>query len=85
MPADGVHAEYAAAEAAGAFLLPIGATGGAARSIAEGLVGSPLLIKGLEARRPSDDELKTLLNEKDPNKLASLTVAILKRIAAGFG
>jgi hypothetical protein len=39
----------------------------------------------LEARRPSDDELKTLLNEKDPNKLASLTVAILKRIAAGFG
>jgi hypothetical protein len=51
-----------AAREVGAFLLPIGATGGAAQEIAEKLIGSDLEATGPKAMRPTDDELKILLS-----------------------
>lgn len=53
--ADGVMEEFEIAREAGVFLLPIGATGGAAAEIARALIGSALA-------RPSDDELRVLLD-----------------------
>lgn len=58
--ADGVLAEYEVARAAGAFILPVGVTGGAARVIAERIKGSDLAAKGADARRPTDAELDAL-------------------------
>ncbi|MFC5568840.1 SIR2 family protein [Lysobacter yangpyeongensis] len=58
--ADGVFEEYELARAAGAYLLPIGATGGAAAEIAKRLHGSPLPSDGPRAQRPSDAMLEAL-------------------------
>lgn len=58
--ADGVLQEFEAAKAAGAFLLPIGAFGGAALTISQGLLGSELPSEGPDARRPTDEELSYL-------------------------
>jgi hypothetical protein len=77
--AEGVLNERIAAEAVGAFLIPIGASGGAAEVIANELIGSALPFKGPNARRPSDADLRKLLDENDPTKLSKLVVAILKR------
>jgi Sir2- and TIR-associating SLOG family/SIR2-like domain len=77
--AKGVFDERTAANAAGSFLLPIGASGGAAKAIATELVGSSLPWRGIEAQRPSDNELHRLLDEKDPDRLAQLVMKILKR------
>ena len=46
VPADGVLEEYAIAKDAGAFLLPIGASGGAAKEIAELLLESDVAFSG---------------------------------------
>ncbi len=41
--------ERAAADRVGAFLLPVGASGGVAKVIAEDLIGSSLPFTGIEA------------------------------------
>lgn len=60
--ADGVMEEFEIAMAAGAYLLPIGATGGAARRIADQLISSPISATGADARRPTDQELAELMD-----------------------
>lgn len=62
VPAPGVAEEYALALESGAFLLPIGGTGGSAREIAEKLIGSDLPSSGEDAVRPTDQELQHLMN-----------------------
>jgi len=59
--ADGVMEEFEIAREAGVFLLPVGATGGAAAEIAQALIGSDPAPKG-QSIRPSDDELRLLLD-----------------------
>lgn len=66
--ADGVLQERELTDASGGFLLPIGATGGAAALIAETLIGSKLATDGTNARRPTDDELESL---RDPSASAA--------------
>lgn len=60
IPADGVEREFEFAKSAGVFLLPIGATGGAAQNICNRLRDSELPSKGTQAVRPTDKELKAL-------------------------
>ena len=80
--ADGVLQEAKLAEAAGAFLLPVGATGGAAKQIADSLVGSPLASAGQNAMRPTDDELRALGDTTaDTGTLISAVAAVLKRVS----
>jgi hypothetical protein len=81
--ADGVENERQAAEAAGAFLLPIGSTGGMAETICRGLIGSDLASEGIGARRPTDAELSALLTPASPAEITSLVVKILARHRAG--
>lgn len=79
--ADGVLEEARLAEAAGAFLLPIGATGGAARQLTEQLIGSRLACDGFGAQRPTDDELRALSDEStSTGDLVDLFGTILKRV-----
>lgn len=79
--ADGVLEEARLAEAAGAFLLPIGATGGAARQIADQMIGSGLASDGFGAQRPTDDELRALSDASTSTAdLVDLVGAILKRV-----
>ena len=79
--ADGVLEEARLAEAAGAFLLPIGATGGAARQLTEQLIGSRLACDGFGAQRPTDDELRALSDEStSTGDLVDLVGTILKRV-----
>lgn len=66
--AAGVLEEFECAKASGAFLIPVGATGGAAQSLSENLKGSPLAHSGPSAVRPTDEELIAL---SDPTLLAS--------------
>lgn len=63
--ADGVMEEFELAREAGAFMLPIGSTGGASAEIARRLIGSPIPTEGREAARPRDEELTLLLDEKN--------------------
>lgn len=78
--ADGVLEEAELAKAAGAFLLPVGATGGAAKQISNSLVGSCLPSSGHAAQRPTDDELRALSDvDVDIEKITLLIDAILKR------
>jgi hypothetical protein len=60
--APGVLEEMEIARDAGARLLPIGATGGAAATISQQLIGSRLPATGLSKRRPTDAALKRLTN-----------------------
>jgi hypothetical protein len=79
--ADGVNAEREVADQKGAFLLPIGATGGASKRIAESLMGISKNPK-VQVRRPSDKELAMLLDErKSSSELVALTTNIVKRVA----
>ena len=78
---EGVLDERAAADRVRAFLLPVGASGGAAKAIAEDLIGSSLPFEGIEARRPSDAELRPLLKEEDPGRISELVVKILRRFS----
>lgn len=80
--ADGVMAEFEAAAAAGAFLLPIGATGGAASKISDALKGSSLSSNGDDAVRPTDAELTTLGDPATtPEMLLKTVEKILNRLA----
>lgn len=77
----GMHEERRAADARGAFLLPIGATGGAAGSIAQSLIGSAVESSGPNARRPTDMELLELLDGGlGAEQIAVIVGRILKRI-----
>jgi hypothetical protein len=82
---EGVLDERAAADQVGAFLLPVGASEGVAKALAQELIGSPLPFKGNEARRPSDAELRGLLEEKNPSILSRMVAKILKRVSAAHG
>lgn len=81
---EGVAAERAAADKVGAFLLPIGASGGTAKVIAGELLGSAVPYRGAQARRPTDAELKALIEVVDPGEAAKLVVAILSRFAGAL-
>lgn len=77
--ADGVFQEFEVAEKRGAFLLPLGATGGSARKIAVSLVGSKLASSGPSRQRPTDEQLATLMDEElSPPELIETAVKILK-------
>jgi hypothetical protein len=81
--ADGVFAEREIAEKNGAFLLPIGATGGAAKRIAQDLVGTDGQAGG-ESRQPSNAELKALLDErKSASEIVELAKLVLQRVTKG--
>lgn len=62
--ADGVLQERDIAIEEGCFLIPIGATGGAAAQIAKELVGSSLPFEGSAAQRPTDAILARLSDKK---------------------
>lgn len=82
--ADGVLQEAELVQAAGGFLLPLGATGGAAQTIADTLKGSPLPSAGPDAVRPTDDELLALSKtDATTEDLIEMTAKILRRISAG--
>jgi len=79
--AEGVMEEAKLAEAAGAFLIPIGATGGAAHRLAKKLVGSKLPCEGPLAVRPTDAELLNLCDASStPQELVSRVEGILRRV-----
>jgi hypothetical protein len=84
--AQGVEQEFEVAKAEGVFLLPIGASGGAAQKISDLLLGSELSSSGLDAVRPTDKELKVLSapvlldNKEGRRKLVSLVFEIIGRI-----
>lgn len=73
--AAGVLEEFSLAKAAGSFLLPVGATGGAAKEIANDLLGSSLSSVGTSAVRPTDEELAQLSDPSNGNE------ALLKQIS----
>lgn len=76
--ADGVLSEFEVGKASGSFLLPIGATGGAAKTIAEKLLTTSPSAK---IRFPSKPELNALLDErKSPSQLVDLALTILRRV-----
>jgi len=77
--ADGVYAEFEAADQAHLFLLPIGATGGASLQIAHRLIGSTYESTGPNARRPSDADLTNLIEEQDPDRIAAKAIALLRQ------
>jgi hypothetical protein len=73
--APGVLEEFEIAKAAGVFLLPLAASGGAAKEISDSLMGSGLLTTGPDAVRPTDQEL-LLLDDRAtdrPTLLAQIT------------
>lgn len=80
--AEGVLEEYEMAKRAGAFVLPVGATGGAAEFIAEQLLGSDIPSSGADAKRPFDKEIRAL-GEKNaaPEQIISVISEILNRVA----
>jgi hypothetical protein len=77
--ADGVRAELEAARVTGAFLLPIGSTGGAARTIAEELIAMPGTSGGGLSRRPSKSDLRALMKKGDPQEIAKKALSVLMR------
>lgn len=82
IPAPGVLEEFSLAEAAGAFLLPVAASGGAAKEIADRLLGSSSACTGANATRPTDAELELLSDPATPRDVLVQSIFdILKRIA----
>lgn len=80
--ADGVMEEFALAQTAGSFILPIGSFGGAAEQIAKKLIGASAPPDGPKASRPKDDELIALSDPSASDKQILATVrAILDRLA----
>ncbi|WP_066548634.1 MULTISPECIES: SIR2 family protein [unclassified Sphingomonas] len=79
--ARGVMEEFEIAREAGVFLLPIGASGGAAAEIAAAILGSKLPAIGPEAVRPTDAELQLLIDESVERKaVLECVAAILERV-----
>lgn len=82
--AEGVLEEYAIARDASAFLLPLGASGGAAKEIAELLIGSEVAFAGPDAARPTDDDLRLLLDPAtERTAVLECVVAIVDRLDRG--
>ena len=81
--ADGVLQEAEVAQAAGCFLLPIGATGGAANVLATRLIESPLSSEGSGAVRATDEELRAL-SDSDTSipTLLEIVGRVLNRLSA---
>lgn len=78
--AEGVREEYLLAKAAGSYLLPIGATGGAAAKIVEELIGSDVPSRGKAAQRPSNEDLKALANaDASHSELIERAVALIRK------
>jgi hypothetical protein len=75
--ADGVFEEADLAAKAGAFLLPIGSTGGAAAIIANDLLGSKVPSAGREAARPTDEELRRL---QEPGEAIGADLKVIEGI-----
>lgn len=74
--ADGVFAEREIAENNGAFLIPIGATGGAAKQIAQDILANPHSGR----RTPTNAELLALMDPtKSPGELTKLVLGIIQR------
>jgi Sir2- and TIR-associating SLOG family/SIR2-like domain len=81
VPAPGVLEEFEIAKAAGAFLLPVAASGGAAKKISDNLMGSGLSATGPDAVRPTDDELLLLGDSAtDRSTLVRRIAKILDRL-----
>jgi hypothetical protein len=78
--ADGVLAEFEVAANKGSFLIPLGATGGAARQLAERLLASS---GKSDLRFPTKKQLKRLMEETSPDKLVKATIAIVREVAEG--
>ena len=79
--AAGVLEEFELAKTAGAFLLPVGATSGAAKDISDSLLGSAIPYEGSTAGRPTDDELRLLSDSSaDVDRLVAQVFKILKRV-----
>lgn len=77
----GVMEEFALARDAGTFLLPVGATGGAAHEISKQLQGSALVTTGPDAMRPTDEELESLSDSSLDHEALLVRVAnILDRL-----
>tara|TARA_R110001606_G_scaffold398586_1_gene577997 strand:+ start:1182 stop:2624 length:1443 start_codon:yes stop_codon:yes gene_type:complete len=82
VPAPGVFEEYELAKSSGVFLLPVGCTGGAAKELAQKLIGSDLPSSGSQKQRPKDDELKALLeNNIEPEKIIDAVDDIVKSLS----
>lgn len=81
IPATGVFEEYELAKESGAFLLPIGGTGGAAKKIAQKLIGSELPHSGSNRQRPKDDMLIALAEEGiDPSKAVAVVNDVVQSL-----
>jgi hypothetical protein len=80
--ANGVRAELEAALAAGAFLVPIGSTGGMAKLIAEELLDARGSGRQL-APRPSKQDLRTLMRPGEPEAMAKKVISLLVRHGRG--
>jgi hypothetical protein len=75
--APGVIEEFELAGNAGAFLLPVGNTGGAAQELAHRLIGSTVPSTGQNAGRPTDAELRRLA---DPATDITATMVLIDEI-----
>lgn len=79
--AEGVLEEYTIARDASVFLLPLGASGGAAKEIAEHLIGSDIAFTGPNSARPTDDDLRLLLDPATERKtVLDCIAAIIDRL-----
>jgi len=80
--ADGVLEEFEMAKEAGAFLLPVGSTGGAAKQISDQLLGSDISSTGADAQRPTDKEIAALSDISiKAETILSTIEGILNRVA----
>ena len=77
--AAGVREELEAALKAGAFLVPIGSTGGIAKAIAEELIDMSRDREKDSPPRPTKSDLQALMKKDDPSVVARLVVSILSK------
>jgi hypothetical protein len=78
--ADGVFAEFEIARNNGSFVLPIGATGGAAARIAERLL-SMAASDRKKVACPTSAQLKQLLDQRPARELIELAMGIVRKVA----
>ena len=75
--ATGVRAELEAARTAGAFVLPVGSTGGTAKAIAEEMINAPGTTLRKSTPRPSKTDLRMLMKAGEPNAVAEAVLSVL--------
>lgn len=76
--ADGVRAEMEIAAAKGAYIIPVGATGGMARAIAEEILSKKILSATDQMSHPSAKNIKALLTPNSPAVIAAQVKEILR-------